>query len=76
MRRKTKTKTKTCFGSNLGKGRRLPIPNIPGDEWENQSTQGKTPINLDEGFTAIKAQENNERERDAHIRSHTIAHTY
>ena len=45
-------------------------------------------INLDEGFTAIKAQENNnnkreteterdtERERDAHISSHTIVYAY
>ena len=30
-----KKRKKTGFGSNLGKGRRLPIPNIPGDEWEN-----------------------------------------
>ena len=54
-------------GSNLQKGR-LPIPNIPGDEWENQNAPGgKTlvgcskknhNINLDVGFTAIKAQEN------------------
>ena len=47
---------------------RLPIPNIHGDEWENRSTRwGRKKnisrmqwkpydINLDEGFTAIKAQ--------------------
>ena len=29
------------LGSDLGRGRRLPIPNIAGDEWENQSNQGK-----------------------------------
>ena len=23
-------------GSDLGKGRRVPVPNIPGDEWENR----------------------------------------
>ena len=34
-----KNKTKTNK-SNLGKGRRLPVPNIQGDEWENQSTRG------------------------------------
>ena len=28
-------------GSDLKKGRRLPVPNIPGDEWENRSTWGK-----------------------------------
>ena len=41
-----KKKKKTCFGSDLGKGRRLPIPNIPGDEWENRSTRGKTTTTL------------------------------
>ena len=65
---KRKEKQTTCFGSDLGKGRRLPIPNIPGDEWENRSARGKKnisrmqckpyDINVDEGFTAIKAQEN------------------
>ena len=30
--------------SDLGKGRRLQIPNIPGDEWENRSTLGKKTI--------------------------------
>ena len=35
-----KNKTKTNKKSNLGKGRRLPVPNIQGDEWENQSTRG------------------------------------
>jgi len=39
-KRKEKKK-KNLFGSNLGKGRRLPIPNIPGDEWENRNTQGE-----------------------------------
>ena len=29
-------------GGDLGKERRLPVPNIPGDERENQSTGGKT----------------------------------
>ena len=39
-------------------------------------------IGVDEGFIAIKTQENNnnererERERDAHIHSHTIVHAY
>ena len=35
-------------------------------------------INLDEGFTAIKAQENNnnKRETHTHIHSHTIIHAY
>ena len=32
------------FRSYLGKGRRLQIPNIPGDEWENRSTLGKNPL--------------------------------
>ena len=77
------------LGSNLGKGRRLPIPNIPGDEWENQSNQGKKninrmqrkpyDINFDEGFTTVKAQEittKTKRERDAHKHSHTIVHAY
>ena len=88
---KRKNEEKPCFGSDLGKGKRLPIPNIPGDEWENQSTRGKTPlvrcsanpdINPDEGFTSIKAQENNnnkrerERQRDAHIHSHTTVQAY
>ena len=31
-------------GSDLGKGRRLPVLNIPRDEWENQSTRGKNPL--------------------------------
>ena len=54
--------------SELAKRRRLPVPNIPGDEWENRSTRGKNPlvgrrenptdINLHEGSTAIKAQGN------------------
>ena len=30
--------------SDLGKGRRLPVPNIPGGEWENQSTWGGNPL--------------------------------
>ena len=34
-------KKKGGGGSDLGKGRRLPVPNIPGDEWENRSTQKK-----------------------------------
>ena len=77
MRRK---RNRNILGSDPGKGRRLPIPNIPGDEWENRSARGKKnisrmqckpyDINVDEGFTAIKAQENkptkNKRERDAH----------
>ena len=52
MREKKKQKKKkekrkkqnNCFGSDLGNGRRLPIPNIPGDEWKNQSTRGKNPL--------------------------------
>ena len=50
-------------GVDLGK-ERLSVPNIPGDEWENQDSPEKKPrlvrrdIDLDEGFTAIKAQEN------------------
>ena len=39
-----KKKKEKIFGSDLGKGRRLPIPNIPGGEWENQSTWGKNPF--------------------------------
>ena len=31
-------------GSALGKGRRLPVPNIPGDKWENRSTRRKKPL--------------------------------
>ena len=50
-------------GSDLGKGRRLPVPNIPGGELENWSTweqkttlvrcrENPTDINLHEGFTS------------------------
>ena len=87
FKRKTKKKEEEkapCFGSNHGKGRRLPIPNIPGDEWENWNTQGKNPlarckpydINLDEGFTAIKAQENNNKRegRERHTHKNTLSH--
>ena len=77
MRRK---RNRNILGSDPGKGRRLPLPNIPGDEWENHTHPEEksisqmqckpSDINLDEGFTAIKAQENkptkNKRERDAH----------
>ena len=39
--------------------------------------QCKPYINLDEGFTAIKTQDNNnKRERHAHRHSHTIVHAY
>ena len=34
-------KTTICFGSDLGKGRRLPIP---GDEWEKRNTRRKNPL--------------------------------
>ena len=53
------------------KKKRIPVPNIPGNEWENRSTRGKnalvgrrenpTDINLHEGSTAIKAQGNNNK---------------
>ena len=58
-----KKKEKGGGGVDLGK-ERLSVPNIPGDEWENQGSPGKKTrlvrrdIDLDEGFTAIKAQEN------------------
>ena len=72
---------RNILGPHLGKGR-LPLPNIPGDEWssargKNMSQMQCKPndINLDEGFTAIKARENkpteNKRERDARTHTHT-----
>ena len=30
--------------SDSGTGRRLPVPDIIGDEWENGSTRGKIPM--------------------------------
>ena len=78
--------------SDLGRGRKLPVPNIPGDEWGKpeypggKNTTSRMPwkyINLDEGYNAVKAQKNKkqqkrERERDAHtlIHNHTRAYTH
>ena len=63
-----KTKQKKRKRSDLGKGIKPPVPNFPGDEWENQSTQEKMPvvrcrenpidINLHKGSTAVKVQGN------------------
>ena len=76
--------------SYLGKGQ-LPVPNSPGDEWKNQSTQRRKniswmqwkpyDINLDECFTVMKAQENQqkqtkkERESASHAHIHSHSHT-
>ena len=74
-------------GGGGGVKGRIPVRNIPGDEWESRSTQGKKTlvgcsenpmkydINLDEGVTAIKAQENNQNKMKKQKESytHTIA---
>ena len=43
---KTHTHNNLFFGSDLGKGRKLPVPNIPGNG-ENRSTRMKKPISPD-----------------------------
>ena len=93
MRKRKKTTTttnkqKTCFRSDLGKGRRLPIPNIPGDEWDNQSTWGKNPLVRCSANPMIlilmrvslpsklRKTITRERETHTHIHSHTIIYAY
>ena len=61
-------------------------PEYPGGKPIDRMQCKAYDINLDEGFTAIKAQENKsnkrerererERERDAHIHSYAIVHAY
>ena len=54
-------------------------PEYPGEKPISRMQCKPYDINVDEGFTAIKAQEittKTKRERDAHIHSHTIVHAY
>ena len=84
-----KTKQKKRKRSDLGKGIKPPVPNFPGDEWENQSTQEKMPvvrcrenpidINLHKGSTAVKVQGNITKQKTwggkkRATRAHTNSH--
>ena len=76
--------------SDLGRGRRLPVPNIPEDERGKPEYPGKKPtsrmpwkyINLDEGYTAVNAEKKRKkkkkktRERERERDAHTLLHNH
>ena len=81
-------KTTICFGSDLGKGRRLPIP---GDEWEKRNTRRKNPLvgcNTNPMIlilmrasllskirrTTTTTTNKKQREREREKRTHTLSH--
>ena len=67
-------------GSDLGKGRKLPVPNIPGDEWENRSTRGnkslvgcsENPVILILMRVSLPSKLRKTKQWGGHIHAHTL----